>query len=232
MRKRRPQRALDVDCASCGGAGCVCWGALPVPLRFRSGAILRVDRLWPTPRGSDGVRGAWRSAPDRAEGLDLTTHLGGPPNPRWVEWLMGFAGAYGGRVKRQRGAVKPLGRSRSTKPLDGGQRQRDTVKPHDTCGQRQRGAVEAVDADRARIEAAQRREDCAQDRVPPRFLPGPPAEVRFPTPVVSRATYARSRGKIYPYLPMALGGPPNPAWVEWLCGFPSDWTSVSSGDRP
>ncbi|HEU4422100.1 MAG TPA: hypothetical protein VFR67_06115 [Pilimelia sp.] len=30
----------------------------------------------------------------------------------------------------------------------------------------------------------------------------------------------------------AIGGPPNPTWVEWLMGFPPGWTDVEPSVTP
>ncbi len=42
--------------------------------------------VWPTPTHRDGTRGAGYDKPGRP----LSERVGGPLNPTWVEWLMGF----------------------------------------------------------------------------------------------------------------------------------------------
>lgn len=44
--------------------------------------------LWPTPTARDSTRGRGREAAEK--GRPLSEVLGGPPNPPWIEWLMGF----------------------------------------------------------------------------------------------------------------------------------------------
>lgn len=51
---------------------------------------------WPTPKARDAIRGGLSEekllelmARGRT-GRDLNDAIGGPPNPTWVEWLMGF----------------------------------------------------------------------------------------------------------------------------------------------
>ncbi len=44
--------------------------------------------LWPTPTARDSTRGRGRA--DAEKGRPLSEAVGGPPNPTWVEWLMGF----------------------------------------------------------------------------------------------------------------------------------------------
>ena len=65
------------------------------------------------------------------------------------------------------------------------------------------------------------------------------AVARWPTPLArdykdngTRTNYARQRpGGEGPALPRAAGGPLNPAWVEWLMGFPVGWTDLGN-DAP
>lgn len=51
---------------------------------------------WPTPKARDGARGgmsepALLGLMDRGKtGRDLPDAVGGPTNPEWIEWLMGF----------------------------------------------------------------------------------------------------------------------------------------------
>ena len=51
---------------------------------------------WPTPKAKDGARGGMSEAAllrrlsNTRRGVDLGDAIGGPPNPEWVEWLMGF----------------------------------------------------------------------------------------------------------------------------------------------
>lgn len=51
---------------------------------------------WPTPKAKDGARGGLslpaleRRMAKSKTSVDLGDALGGPPNPEWVEWLMGF----------------------------------------------------------------------------------------------------------------------------------------------
>lgn len=47
--------------------------------------------MFPTPRASDSTGGPWKKALSRPEGCSLRDVIhGGPLNPTWVEWLMGF----------------------------------------------------------------------------------------------------------------------------------------------
>lgn len=51
--------------------------------------IQRVLQKWPTPRASDSRRpGMSRARADKPD--SLPAQLGGPLNPPWIEWLMGF----------------------------------------------------------------------------------------------------------------------------------------------
>lgn len=57
----------------------------------------RRDRLLPTPLAKDGARGGGltdaarlRRESNSRTGLSLPEEIGGPLNPMWVEWLMGF----------------------------------------------------------------------------------------------------------------------------------------------
>lgn len=43
--------------------------------------------FWPTPVADDT---GYRSKPFSQGGVSLSHVLGGPTNPRWLEWLMGF----------------------------------------------------------------------------------------------------------------------------------------------
>lgn len=59
------------------------------PLVPRTSVIERSSsRIWPTPTASDGMGGPGSSGRDG--GPNLRTVVGGPLNPEWVEWLMGF----------------------------------------------------------------------------------------------------------------------------------------------
>ena len=55
---------------------------------------------WPTPLAKDGARGGLspqartHHARTGRTGLSLPEVLGGPSNPTWVEWLMGFPGGW------------------------------------------------------------------------------------------------------------------------------------------
>ena len=44
---------------------------------------------WPTPTASDST-GGWQRAASKQGGANLREALGGPLNPTWVEWLMGW----------------------------------------------------------------------------------------------------------------------------------------------
>jgi len=52
--------------------------------------------FWPTPVAKDGARGGLteealhRRLSDSQTGVSLNEAVGGPANPEWVEWLMGF----------------------------------------------------------------------------------------------------------------------------------------------
>lgn len=51
--------------------------------------------MWPTPLAKDGGRGGLRRESRtfrirRGSGLSLPEVLGGPTNPEWIEWVMGF----------------------------------------------------------------------------------------------------------------------------------------------
>lgn len=52
--------------------------------------------FWPTPKAKDGARGGmteealYRRLAASSTAVDLGDAVGGPPNPTWVEWLMGF----------------------------------------------------------------------------------------------------------------------------------------------
>lgn len=77
---------------------------LVTPSKAREGGTLVEAvsaRMWPTPAARDGSRGGVRDAdawiarrrerkPDASIGLSLSDRAGGPLNPTWVEWLMGF----------------------------------------------------------------------------------------------------------------------------------------------
>jgi|SRR6185437_1097119 len=57
-----------------------------------------------------------------------------------------------------------------------------------------------------------------------RTVPTPAArDYRYPN---KQPYAARGGGKKGEQLPNAMGGPLNPAWVEWLMGFPPNWTKV------
>ena len=70
----------------------MCWGqktsALPT--------IATGCGYWPTPTKRDATRGGakdWKlkqRAKGKKTGISLTDELGGPSNPTWIEWLMGF----------------------------------------------------------------------------------------------------------------------------------------------
>lgn len=47
-------------------------------------------------------------------------------------------------------------------------------------------------------------------------------DYRYPN---ARAYSARGGGKKGEQLPNAVGGPLSPRWVEWLMGFPDEWTA-------
>src|SRR5262245_36697114 len=55
-----------------------------------------VCSVWPTPLAKDADRGGLtlaakaRRASNKKTGLSLPEELGGPANPDWIEWLMGF----------------------------------------------------------------------------------------------------------------------------------------------
>lgn len=49
---------------------------------------------------------------------------------------------------------------------------------------------------------------------------------RWPTPTASRRSGLQSHGR------NAILGPLNPTWLEWLMGFPMDWTAVAPLETP
>lgn len=55
-----------------------------------------VCSFWPTPLAKDGARGGLTEAAlerrmeNSRTGVSLPEALGGPTNPEWLEWLMGF----------------------------------------------------------------------------------------------------------------------------------------------
>ncbi len=54
----------------------------------------------------------------------------------------------------------------------------------------------------------------------------------WPTPVASerqRTTPYSQGGQSLTYV---LGGRPNPVWVEWMMGFPTDWTVSDGSETP
>jgi hypothetical protein len=54
-------------------------------------------------------------------------------------------------------------------------------------------------------------------------------DYRFPN---AKPYSERGGGKKGEQLPNAVGGPLNPAWVEWLMGFPSGWTDCELSETP
>jgi hypothetical protein len=53
---------------------------------------------------------------------------------------------------------------------------------------------------------------------------------RLPTPVVSRSDWNKKSDKAWPGLGMVAGteGRLSPRFVEWMMGFPDEWTRVES----
>jgi hypothetical protein len=62
------------------------------------------------------------------------------------------------------------------------------------------------------------------------------AVAMFPTPTArdfrspGRSRLERTGSKAGECLPQAIGGQLNPTWVEWLMGFPAEWTALSSSE--
>ncbi len=66
---------------------------------------------------------------------------------------------------------------------------------------------------------------------------GLPAAVKmFPTPTArdfrspGRSRLERTGSKSGDCLPQVIGGQLNPTWVEWLMGFPAEWTALDSSE--
>lgn len=59
---------------------------------------------------------------------------------------------------------------------------------------------------------------------------------KFPTPTArdfrspGRSRLERTGSKAGECLPQAVGGQLNPTWVEWLMGFPAEWTALDSSE--
>ncbi|SDM90980.1 hypothetical protein SAMN04488074_12921 [Lentzea albidocapillata subsp. violacea] len=76
-------------------------GTEPVPdwsqlVRWVRHTHVSACSFWPTPKAKDAVRGGmteeaiYRSMATSRTAVDLGDAVGGPPNPTWIEWLMGF----------------------------------------------------------------------------------------------------------------------------------------------
>jgi hypothetical protein len=66
---------------------------------------------------------------------------------------------------------------------------------------------------------------------------GLPAAVKmFPTPTArdfrspGRSRLERTGSKSGDCLPQVIGGQLNPPWVEWLMGFPAEWTALDNSE--
>lgn len=60
------------------------------------------------------------------------------------------------------------------------------------------------------------------------FWPTP----RSPKYGVDSTKRTRENRKNHSDLESAIGGPPNPNWLEWLMGFPRNWTGVNASEMP
>jgi hypothetical protein len=54
----------------------------------------------------------------------------------------------------------------------------------------------------------------------------PNSHYKWPTPTASRRSGLQSHGR------NAILGPLNPTWLEWLMGFPTEWTAVKPSETP
>lgn len=86
------------------------WKVKTTPSRRSYSQLVASVRPWvvrgfglfpcPTPRATDGEKGIrtnegiYRERTRRKNGYDLSTWIGGRPNPQWVAWLMGFPHAW------------------------------------------------------------------------------------------------------------------------------------------
>jgi len=56
--------------------------------------------------------------------------------------------------------------------------------------------------------------------------PSPSGHFKWPTPTANRRSGLQSHGR------NAILGPLNPTFLEWLMGFPTDWTAVAPSETP
>jgi hypothetical protein len=163
-------------------------------------------RLWATPKASDSITGATARQSDRAP--EKTTHLAAQvhlfPTPRAAD------GAKGQRTRE--GAMKEANRGHGIDlPLFAQLYPTPTVH-----GDYNRKGISANSGDGLAT-----------------FV-----KKLYPTPTVNDSknnnppSQRRKNGRHSNPLNVVAGGALNPAWVEWLMGFPAGWTETGGSANP
>jgi hypothetical protein len=169
--------------------------------------VAHLTRLWATPKASDAITGATARQSDRAP--EKTTHLTAQvhlfPTPRAAD------GEKGQRTKA--GAEKEVNRGHGI----------------DLPLYAQLYPTPTVHGDHNKKGASARSSDGLATFVKKQIYPTPTANDAKNNAPPSQHT---ENGRHSNPLNVAAGGALNPAWVEWLMGFPSGWTELGGSTNP
>lgn len=180
-------------------------------------SLLRDSRASPTRKQGSASRKKTRETSGRLSHGPFAWH--DPKSSSWRTWNASFSSGFGAFL-----GTWP----RSGMMLNGiAYRRRASVPLTSVIGSSSWPTLTVADSYTASLQSSQQKKNSRHSlslSVAVNRCPGP----LLPTATLKDATGRRFASDGQPHLPGAIGGLPNPPWLEWFMGFPPTWTEPES----